>query len=91
MRRLIISTLAVASILAAVASASTSSAQAEDITNRIEEMRRLSEQQQAEQERQRYQQYLKNNDAANGVSQRTGPTMDLRKGGGTVGYQWSTK
>jgi hypothetical protein len=69
----------------------TISARGEDITDRIQEMRRFSEQQQAQQQREQYQQYLKNNDAANGVSQRTGPTGGLVRGGGTVGYQWSTK
>ena len=67
------------------------SAHAQDITDRVQEMRRFSEQQQAQQQRQQYQQYLKNNDAANGISQRTGPTASPVRGGGTIGYQWSTK
>jgi hypothetical protein len=82
-----------ASIFAAViiAASLTISAHAEDITRRVQEMRRFNEQQQAQQQRQQYQQYLKNNDAASGISQRTGPTGSLVKGGGTIGYQWSTK
>ncbi len=63
----------------------------EDITNRIQEMRKFGDQQQQTNQREQYQQYLRNNDSANGVSQRTGPTGSVTKGGGTVGYQWSTK
>ena len=63
----------------------------EDITDRIQKMRQFSEQQQQTQDRVQYQQYLRNNDAANGVSQRTGPTGGLTKGGASAGYRWSTK
>jgi hypothetical protein len=64
---------------------------AEDITNKVQEMRRFSDQEAARQESQRYQQYLRSNDAANGISQRSGPTGSIAKDGGSVGYKWTTK
>jgi hypothetical protein len=47
--------------------------------------------QQQQKQKEQYQQYLRNNDAQNGISQRTGPTVTPSKDGGGVGYQWSTK
>lgn len=72
-------------------SATGTSRAGEDITDRIQEMRKFSDQQQRAQQHEQYQQYLKNNDASNGISQRTGPTGGLTKGGAWGGYQWSTK
>jgi bifunctional ADP-heptose synthase (sugar kinase/adenylyltransferase) len=63
----------------------------EDITNKIQEMRKFGDEQQRVQEQQQYKQYLQNNDRATGISQHSGPTGSVTKGGGTVGYKWSTK
>ena len=48
-------------------------------------------QMQKEKSDQQYKQYLKNKDAADGISQRTGPTGSIKKDGGSIGYQWSTR
>lgn len=55
-----------------------------------EQMQRYYQEQQRAAEARRYQEYLRNNDHANGVSQRSGPTGGLVRGGGWVGWQWRT-
>jgi hypothetical protein len=57
----------------------------------MEEMRKFSEQEKARQDAQKYKEYLRNKDAADGISQRSGPTGSMTKGGGSIGYKWSTK
>lgn len=57
-----------------------------NLDKQVEQMRSFSET-----EQQRHQEYLKQNDFANGVSQRTGPTGDPTKDGGGVGWRWSMK